>query len=388
MSRQTFPEHLYVHWPFCKNKCHYCDFVALEKHEQFIERYHKALKAEVAHFFVDRAQGTKAPVKTIFFGGGTPSLYPLPLLTEFTDHLYSFVDRTTIAEMTLEVNPGGLTSSHYLAWRDCGFNRVSVGVQVLDESVLFNLNRRQKNADVYALMDGIFEYIPNVSVDLIIGLPGSTPETWWKTLEQVLKWPITHISVYFLTIHEQTPLAYRIAQKELAPALDDEMVFLYEKTIALLAQHGFVQYEISNFARPGYESTHNIAYWQRKAYKGFGLGAASFEHEQRERNQKNLSAYIEHWLEGAVVTTGRAAPKREILTPEQQRLEIYMLGLRQRVGIDRKTLEAGRTDAQREKLEATLTMLEEHGFITIINDRVQLTVRGMVYENEVIMKLY
>lgn len=388
MSRQIFPEHLYVHWPFCKNKCHYCDFVALEKHEQFIDRYHKALQAEVANYFVDLTPGKKTDVKTIFFGGGTPSLYPLPLLIDFTNNLYQFVERTTINEMTLEVNPGDLTTQHYQTWRDCGFNRVSVGVQILDEAVLFNLNRRQKTSDVYELMNGVFEYIPNVSVDLIIGLPGSTPEAWWKTVEQVLQWPITHISIYFLMIHSQTPLAHRIAKKELAPAGDDEMVALYEKTIALLATHGFVQYEISNFARPGYESEHNKAYWQRKAYKGFGLGAASFENEQRERNQKNLSAYVGYWLEGTEAATGKAARMHEVLTPEQQRLEVYMLGLRQRIGIERKVLEAGRTNEQLKQLEATLAMLLEHGFIIIVDDRIQLTVRGMVYENEVIMKLY
>ncbi len=386
MSRQNI-EHYYIHWPFCKNKCHYCDFVAFEKHEELIGSYHTALMSEIKDFFKQNPEHSKNG-KTLFWGGGTPSLYPLNLLQETTELLFSQIDQAIVQEMTIEVNPSGVTHEMLSTWKALGFNRFSVGVQILNDAALHALNRKQTTHDVLTLFDKIFMYQANVSVDLIIGLPGVTEEDWWTTLQTILQWPIKHISIYFLTIHENTPLAHRIARKELAAASDDEMVRLYQETIALLARHGIMQYEISNFAIPGYESTHNYAYWQRKAYKGFGLGAASLYDEQRFVNQKSLTAYLRQWEEGKIEQNGKAAPLYEKITDEQNRLERYMLGLRQTKGIPLDEL-LYRLDLDKQKeMHHSLSWLEKEGFLIVDHDMVRLTPRGMVYENEIVTKLY
>ena len=381
-------EHYYIHWPFCKNKCHYCDFVALEKHEEFVKEYHGALMKEMESFFKKNDQ-KKIPVKTVFFGGGTPSLYPLSLLEENIDQLFRYLDRSTLQEMTLEVNPEGVTHEMLKAWKKLGFTRLSVGVQVLDDKVLKNLNRLQTAQDVFKLFDKIFDYGFDVSADLIIGLPGISKKEWWKTVHTVLQWPINHISIYFLTVHENTPLAHRIHKKELSAASDDEMVDLYQKTISLLERHGLKQYEISNFSTPSKESIHNMAYWQRKSYKGFGIGAASFYDEQRHVNQKNLTSYVRQWEEGIVVEKGRSAPSIEVLTESQKRLERYMLGLRQTKGMSIKELMYQVDDPNKQRdINYDLSWLQEEGFLVVDHDRVRLTPRGMVYENEIVTKLY
>jgi oxygen-independent coproporphyrinogen-3 oxidase len=380
-------EHLYVHWPFCKNKCHYCDFTAFERHEAFTLEYHQALMKEMDAYF-SNPEYDSSHLRSVFFGGGTPSLYPLSLLEECTEKIFSYSDRSLLEEMTLEVNPQGVDQIQLESWKAFGFNRVSIGVQILHDLLLKKLNRRQTTADVLSLFDKVFHYFSNVSVDLIIGLPGATEEDWWNTLHTILQWPVQHISIYFLTVHEHTPLAHRLQTKELALPSDDAMVDLYQKTIALLFRHGLMQYEISNFARPGKESIHNYAYWQRKWYKGLGIGASSFYQEVRTVNQKNLTAYLQQWNEGIIQTEGKTAPFQEVLTLEQQRLERYMLGLRQVKGISFDELFNQVDREKKEKIKEELAFLEEAGFLQVVNDVVQLTPRGMVYENEIVTKLY
>ncbi|MBL4587795.1 radical SAM protein [Candidatus Babeliales bacterium] len=313
----------------------------------------------------------------------------MPLLEENLNKLFTYVDQSTLQEMTIEVNPEGVTHEMLKAWKRLGFTRLSVGVQVLDDQVLNNLNRRQTTKDVLMLFDKIFDYGFDVSADLIIGLPGVSSKRWWQTVHTILQWPINHVSVYFLTIHENTPLAHRIDKKELSAASDDEMVDLYQKTILLLERHGLKQYEISNFARTAKESIHNRAYWQRKSYKGFGIGAASFYDGHRFVNQKNLTAYVRQWEEGIVTNTGRSAPFTEELTESQQRLERYMLGLRQTKGISMNDLMYQVDDLNKQKsMQHDLSWLQEEGFLIVDHDMVRLTPRGMVYENEIVTKLY
>ena len=380
-STDTPPQSLYIHWPFCKNKCHYCDFVAFEGHNSYEGRYHEQLCREMEQFaklFPDKPQ-----IKTMFFGGGTPSLYPPELMRDFFKRLHNCYDLSQVKEASIEVNPGGIDDERLQLWKDLGINRLSMGVQVLDEKVLFGLNRKQKTADVLDLLQRAPKYFDNLSADLILGLPGVTEATWFETLDTVTSHDITHISIYFLMMHEHTPLYYKIKKGTCRPLPDDEMVSLYDRTIDYLAERGVNQYEISNFARPGKESLHNKSYWNRTPYKGFGIGAASFDGKKRFTNIKNLSRYLEageNMLSQLVNTC-------ELLTPEQEFIEEIMLGLRQNVGLDlHRVLYLNKTRKETDLLEKITTM-KKLDLLTEHDGKIKLTRRGMALENEVVTSL-
>ncbi|MBM3887451.1 radical SAM family heme chaperone HemW, partial [Candidatus Dependentiae bacterium] len=275
-------ESLYIHWPFCTSKCYYCDFVALEQHADFQDAYHEVLLKEIRAY--GASNKTKAQIKTIFIGGGTPSLYPQNKLQALFKTLHNTFDLSLTSEITLEANPADITEDRADTWEEVGINRISCGVQVLDDQVLQKLNRRQRSIDVFNAAKILPKYFSNVSMDLIIGLPGVHDATWLKTIETICSWPIQHISIYFLTVHEKTPLYFKVQRGDLILPDEDALLALYEKTITYVEQKGFLQYEISNFAQNGFSSQHNIGYWQRRPYKGFGIGAASFDGSARTVN--------------------------------------------------------------------------------------------------------
>ena len=288
VSAQT--RSLYIHWPFCPYKCHFCPFVAIAGQDQFMERYHKALIKEIGAFA--EQYPSKLALDTIFFGGGTPSTYPDHLLLDTFGTLKNMFIFDERSEVSVEVNPGTVRSEQLHLWKSLGINRLSIGVQGLKDSVLNSLNRKQSQKDVFWVLDQASLLFDNISVDLILGLPGVSADEWKELLAQAVTWPIKHVSIYFLTVHEETPLYFRVKKNEIALHTDEHMVELYQWTVAFLADHGFDQYEISNFAKNGFQSRHNTVYWERKPYKGVGLGACSFDGESRFQNQKNLMKYM------------------------------------------------------------------------------------------------
>lgn len=377
-----YPEHLYIHWPFCKNKCHYCDFVAFEKHEGFEKSYHDALIKEIETFSGKFDKNCRVPIKTIFMGGGTPSLYPEKLMIHLFDVLNNNFNLNKLKEVSIEVNPGGISESKISLWRQLGINRLSIGVQVLDDVVLQRLNRLQKKADVEELLAIAPKYFDNISVDLIIGLPGVSYESWINTLEYVVKAPINHISLYFLTVHEKTPLYFKAKKGEFKIPDDDTYLKLYEESISYLEDHGFIQYEISNFARKGFESLHNRAYWERKSYKGFGIGAASFDGMNRFSNIKNLTNYINYSANNWPTLLF------EVLSEEQKRLELLMLGLRQKKGVHLHSMIYYGDNVKEAILHSKIELLKKDSLIEIEDGYLKLTRKGMALENEVILALF
>ena len=196
-------------------------------------------------------------------------------------------------EITLEVNPGTVRFEQLALWKKLGINRISIGVQSLNDSVLQKLNRLQKATDVYSLLDKAPDYFDNISVDVILGLPGVSTIEWEALLAKVVTWKITHVSMYVLEVHDSTPLFFNVKSKKVTLPCDDDVVDAYYWSRKFLAKHGFNQYEISSFARNGNESRHNTTYWERKPYRGFGLGACSFDGISRLQNEKNLIKYLE-----------------------------------------------------------------------------------------------
>ncbi len=201
-------ESLYIHWPFCPYKCHFCPFVALAGHDAFMERYHKALSAEIERYA--REHKSSQPLQTLFFGGGTPSTYPPHLLLDMFGTLNNVFTFASDAEISLEVNPGTVTQEKIETWKHVGINRLSIGVQSLNDGVLKRLNRHQSLADVISLFEMATPLFDNISVDMILGLPDVSVQEWKDSLLKIVQWPIKHLSLLFLTVHEDTPLYFGV----------------------------------------------------------------------------------------------------------------------------------------------------------------------------------
>ncbi len=371
---------LYLHWPFCPYKCHFCPFVAIASHDQYMEQYHQALIAEIERF----GKGYKGSgvLDTIFLGGGTPSTYPPSLLLDTFDTLRRMFIFDEAIEVSIEVNPGTVNQEKLETWKAAGINRLSIGVQSLDDTVLKKLNRHQTAQSVFQLLEAASPLFSNISIDLILGLPEISSAAWRDLIEKVVRWPITHISVYFLTVHEDTPLYFKVQTNRISLPSDETMVELYYWTIATLAAHGFEQYELSNFAKKGYESRHNSVYWDREPYKAFGLGACSFDGTQRFQNEKNLMRYLEKVEKGEDVTIFA-----ETLTPAQKQLEKLMLGLRRRPGVAIAAIVEDLSPLDTETFKRKVGVLQQKNLIQEHDGRLALTPAGLVVENEVIAQL-
>lgn len=344
-------------------------------------QYHVALKREVELF--KNVMPSKPALQTIYFGGGTPSTYPAPQLLDTFATLRELFNFNHETEITIEVNPGTVTTDLLKAWQQAGINRLSIGVQSLKDAVLKSLNRHQTQEDVYAVLQEASQYFENLSVDFIIGLPGVSDDEWKEMIHKAMSWPIKHISVYFLTVHEDTPLYFKVSSKRVQLPPDDSMVDLYHWTVQKLQDHGFERYEISNFAQKGYQSRHNAAYWNRKAYRGFGLGACSFNGSIRFQNSKNLGQYLEKLTMDTL-----PIEMSEQLSEQQIMLERLMLGLRQSKGVEVASYFQHLTEGQRIAFLQNVQMLQDSGFIVYEQDTIRLTPKGYALENEVTLRLF
>jgi oxygen-independent coproporphyrinogen-3 oxidase len=232
-------------------------------------------------------------------------------------------------------------------------------------------------------MNLVPDYFDNISVDLILGLPGTNRRMWEDTLRSVVSWPIRHISIYLLMMYNKTPLFFKCRNSKITLLDDTDLIDMYVKTVSFLQDYGFVQYEISNFAKKGFESIHNQAYWDRFPYKGFGLGASSFDGASRFVNEKNLFYYIKR-CNGS---NGFPGGTKEVLSNEQVFLEVLMLGLRQKKGVDLQDVLYFLKDDAKSKFLNGIEDLENESLIQNQGGRIYLTLKGMLLENEVILSL-
>ncbi len=374
-------QHVYIHWPFCPYKCHFCDFVAMASHEQFMKDYHHSLIKEIELFIPFAPQNRE--LRTIYFGGGTPSTYPAELLLDTFAILKKHFNFNQNTEVTIEVNPGTVTPDLLEVWDQVGINRLSIGVQSLKDVALKALNRHQTKQDVQNLLTLASVKFKNLSVDFILGLPGISDDEWKEMILEAMGWPIKHISVYFLTVHEDTPLYFKIKTNRVTLPPDDGTVDLYDWTVQTLQDHGFLRYELSNFAKVGFESLHNQAYWQRKNYKGFGLGACSFNGKIRFQNVKNLGKYIDLLKQDQSVVGFS-----EELTVSEIALEKIMLGLRQSKGLAVADYMKEATPAQQLHFIQGAEQLRCAGLIEDDSNVIRLTPKGYALENEVSLRLF
>jgi len=348
---------VYIHWPFCLSKCPYCDFNSHVRRAAIDEpRFVRAFAAEIA------ATAARAPgrtVSTIFFGGGTPSLMQPATVAAILDSIAQHWTVAADAEITLEANPTSVEAARFRGYRTAGVNRVSLGVQALDDRTLGELGRlhsAREALDAVAVARDNFE---RYSFDLIYARPGQTPRDWARELTQALAETGEHLSLYQLTIEAETPFAALHATGKLKIPDEDTARSLYDVTQEVCAKHGLPAYEISNHARPGAECRHNLVYWRAREYAGIGPGAHGRLDVDGSRNATATERNPEAWLK-RVERDGHGLVVDDTLTREQMADEFLLMGLRLAEGIDpaRYAAIAGRPlDAAR------IADLRQHGLL-------------------------
>ena len=366
---------IYVHIPFCRSKCDYCDFYSLAGREREMDRYQKALLAHMRET-APLAQGI--PVDTIYFGGGTPSFYGAKRIRELLTHLHKLFQVEKDAEITVECNPDSVDLRELKILRKAGVNRISLGMQSADAGELQRIHRIHTPRQTDQAAEWVRKLkFPSLSLDLIYGLPGQTMDSWRATVEHALSLLPQHLSCYGLKVEEGTPLARRVAEGEVLPD-DDQQADLYLWTVGRLERAGLPQYEISNFAKPGYESRHNLRYWLTRPYIGFGPGAHSDFGGRRYSFVRDLDAYIRGVLEGGdIIDSSELIPQRERCG------EYLMLRLRTVQGVDgREYRHTYFMDFA--PLEARLREFAAQGWAEEADGRWRLTPRGFLVSNQLI----
>ncbi len=364
---------LYLHIPFCVKKCAYCDFPSHAGRGKDIPAYIEALKDEITESgrnYADRR------VETIFFGGGTPSILTGDQMKTLTDALFSAFSVPPDAEISMEANPGTLTPEKLLSYRQAGINRLSIGVQAMNDRLLQNIGRiHTRDEAAEAVRMAKEAGFGNINIDLMYGLPGQSPADFEDTLHQALNLPVTHLSMYSLIVEEGTPLYARVEQGEEIPG-DEETLLMQHTAARIAAQHGLFRYEISNYARPGFECRHNLVYWRRGDYLGLGCAAHSMADGARFSNTASLSGYL----------SGVKETERQLLDDTDALEETVMLSLRTTEGMDLNLYRALCADAFPKK-EKIISRLTAEGLASAANDRLALTERGMDVLNAVIEAL-
>ena len=373
---------VYVHWPFCAAKCPYCDFNSHVRHQPVDQqRFAGAFAAELAAM---RARTGPRTVTSIFLGGGTPSLMKPETVAAVLEAVAAHWTVAAGAEITLEANPTSVEAGRFRGYRAAGVNRVSLGVQALDDADLASLGRRHSVADALGAIGLAREIFPRLSFDLIYARPRQTLEAWGVELERAIDLAADHLSLYQLTIEEGTPFHALHAAGRLVVPDAERAADLYRLTQEVTSAHGLPAYEISNHARPGAESRHNLTYWRYGEYVGVGPGAHGRFVEDGRRVVTVAERHPETWLT-LVETEGHGVAGGEILTAEEEADEFLLMGLRLAEGIDLARYErlSGRSLA----LER-LTILQEEGLVAPIgNSRLRATPAGMIVLDAVVADL-
>lgn len=367
---ESKPMGLYIHIPFCSKKCDYCDFVSYSMDHKAQQLYLDALFTEIDMLkskFYDRV------FDSIFIGGGTPSIVYEGFIASLARKIYSsfhFLDKT---EFTIEVNPASFTKEKFFEYVQAGVNRISVGVQCLDEKLLREHGRIQSmdniNETFKILKNSEF---PNVNSDVMIGLPGQSKSSIINTINYLIKHNVKHISTYTLQIEKHTLLYNKLKKGKIKPVKDEEMVDIYNKINKVLKKAGYFRYELSNYAKPGFECKHNLKYWDdESSYLGLGVAAHSYIDGYRYFNTKRLDTYIDAMNDGK-----SAVYSKEYVSDAERRTERIMLSLRKVEGLDlekfkkdfNEDLLRSRADSIKKMTELGMIEISEDNFLKIKDD--------------------
>ena len=374
------PLAVYIHWPFCRSKCPYCDFNSHVREQIDERRWTRALLADLEH------QAELAPdreVVSIFFGGGTPSLMPSDTVAALIECVRALWPTAPDLEVTLEANPNSAEAERFAKFAAAGVNRLSLGVQALDPAALQFLGRRHDRGEAIAAIALARDTFLRYSFDLIYARPGQSVAAWEDELEQALSFAGTHLSLYQLTIEPGTAFGNRAERGEILSADEDSAVALYEFTQRRLAAAGMPAYEISNHARPGAECRHNLAYWRYEDYLGIGPGAHGRVTRAGAKLATQQRRAPEAWL-AAIEESGSAFEEMTPISRDASIEEMLMMGLRLAEGIPRPRLEALAERNIEDRFRPALSRLVEAGFVTLTNERLVATAAGRQRLNAVL----
>ena len=315
------PFSIYIHLPFCNVKCNYCDFYVIIKQERKHQLLYSLLK-EIEYFA--EIYSTKGFLQTVYFGGGTPSIVEPEYIETILSRIKKLFQHAEDWEVTLESNPNTFDETKLKEFKSVGINRLSIGVQsFLDEDLKFLTRDHDSNKAFESIENAIKSGFENINIDLIFSIPGQTVDDWKKNLAFAVSFPITHISTYSLTLEPGTSLYYQVKHGLTYLSSIEQDADMYEYVMDFLPEHGFFQYEVSNFAKNGFESVHNLNYWYRINYLGFGPSSHSLWDNRRWHNYKNITRYDE-----SIKKNHHAIKNEEFLNPNEIYNERIYLGLR------------------------------------------------------------
>ena len=366
---------LYVHIPFCKSKCRYCDFCSFRAKDIEIVSYISKLKEELI-FWGKRL--TNEEVVTVFIGGGTPSYLKEQYIREICDIIFQNFKISDDAEITIEANPGTVDLEKLRTYRESGINRISFGLQSTIREELEYLGRIHTYEEFLQSYDWARQAgFTNINVDLMSAIPKQTISSYEKNLRTIAKLSPEHISAYSLIIEEGTPFYEDENLEDLLPSEEDE-VLMYQMTKKILKEYGYEQYEISNYAKNGFESRHNLGYWSHIPYLGVGLNASSYMEERRFENPSDMKEYLE------IREFDKVYKDAEPLSIHEQMEEFMFLGLRKTKGVSKSDFEERFSHSMTSVYEKPLKEAMKQGFIKEQGDRVFLTLSGILVSNQVL----
>jgi len=363
---------IYVRIPFCIKKCPYCDFYSITD---------QSLKQPFIEALIREMQMVSSPslvCDTLYFGGGTPSVFKAKNIERIIENAYRLFNFLHDTEITIEVNPGTVKHEHLTEYKSVGINRINIGVQSFNDEFLNFLGRIHSSNDADLTIRGARKAgFDNIGIDLIYGIPGQTKKMWLSDLQSAIEFEPEHLSCYMLTYEKGTPLDRERRQGRFKPVADSLLAELFETTMEYLTAHGYVQYEISNFAKNASRiSRHNFKYWSFSPYLGFGPSAHSFIEPRRYWNCRSVKKYIENIKEGRV-----PIEEKELLSKEQRMMEMIYLGLRKTDGIDIDAIDENLGINFRQIFAEKIKQLEEDGYILPIQPKnhCALSRKGMLF---------
>lgn len=370
---------IYLHIPYCLHKCGYCDFNSHPENLEESEVYVSALLSEIGHY---STKLTGKTVSTVFFGGGTPTILPAASLDKLLNNVKNHFNLSSDCEITVEANPATVKQETLEQIHSSGFNRISIGVQSFSADELKLLERVHNEEEIHTTVDRARQAgFDNLSLDLMFGLPGQSPEKWKSNLRKALEKKPDHISAYSLTIEPATSF-FKLHERGLLqlPA-EETQLEMFQNTIDTLQSAGYEQYEISNYARPGFESRHNLNYWDNGEYLGLGAGASSYLNGERFKNTNLPSRYIREVQAG-----GSAVESTEKLAPLHAMGETIMLGLRRLKGIAINDFENRFQISFKKVYGKVIDPLLDEGLITLNQTHMALSRKGLYLADSVILK--
>ena len=371
---------IYLHIPFCKQACTYCNF-----HFTTSQRYkNEFVKAIIKEIDLQKDFLRNESIATIYFGGGTPSLLTIEEACLVLEKIKKEFSLEKNIEITLEANPDDISKEKLLGWKDIGINRLSIGIQSFFEEDLVWMNRAHNQQQAYkCIEDSLAAGFDNISIDLIYGSHLLSDERWEKNIAtSSINYKIPHLSCYALTVEEKTPLHKQILLKKTVDVDPDKQARHFMILMEKLKQNGYEHYEVSNFAMPGFRSRHNSSYWQGKKYLGLGPSAHSYDGIIRKWNVANNIKYIESINKGVVES------ETEVLTETQKFNEYIMISLRTKEGLNLETIKTNWGEDKLTTMKRRLEKFKEHNLVNAAGTTIQLTNEGMLMADGIASDLF